>query len=64
MGTYFCSKCGSHLAGTYKGDIGWVTLGCVDGKPDIKVEKHIFMCSKASWEMNPDTVRQYGGAPK
>ena len=38
MGSYFCSKCGSTLGGSYKGDICWVTLGCVEGNPEIKVE--------------------------
>lgn len=59
MGSYFCSKCGSTLGGSYKGDICWVTLGCVEGNPEIKVEKHIFMGSKASWETNPSDVLQY-----
>ncbi|MEW8509033.1 MAG: GFA family protein [Candidatus Thiodiazotropha sp.] len=59
MGTYFCRVCGSPLAGTYKGDVSWVTLGCVDGDPGIKVEKHIFMDSKAAWETNPDDVAQF-----
>jgi len=63
MGAYFCSKCCSTLAGDYTGDICWVTLGCVDGDPEIIVEKHIFMGSKASWETNPDDVIQYKEFP-
>lgn len=59
MGAYFCSKCGSTLAGTYKGDLCWITLGCVEGDPHITVEKHIFMGSRASWETNPGDVQQY-----
>jgi len=59
MGEYFCSKCGSTLGGTYKGDMCWVALGCIEGDPEIKVEKHIFMGSKASWETNPKDVIQY-----
>ena len=59
MGAYFCSVCGSTLAGTYKGEICWISLGCVDGDPDIRVEKHIFMGSKAPWETNPTDVYQY-----
>jgi hypothetical protein len=63
MGTYFCSVCGSPLAGAYKGEVGWVTLGCVEGDPGIKVEKHIFMGSKALWETNPSDVLQYEEFP-
>ena len=63
MGTYFCSVCGSPLAGTYKGQIGWVTLGCIDGDPKLKVEKHIFMGSKAPWETNPNDALQYDEFP-
>ena len=63
MGAYFCSKCGSTLCGTYKGDICWVTLGCVEGDPKIIVDKHIFMGSKASWETNPNDVTQYEEYP-
>ncbi|MBV2119901.1 MAG: GFA family protein [Candidatus Thiodiazotropha sp. (ex Ctena orbiculata)] len=59
MGSLFCSRCGSPLAGTYQGVIGWVTLGCVDGEPGLKVGKHIFMGSKAFWETNPADVLQF-----
>ncbi|MEW8255899.1 MAG: GFA family protein [Candidatus Thiodiazotropha taylori] len=59
MGSLFCSRCGSPLAGTYQGVIGWVTLGCVDGEPGLKVGKHIFMGSRASWETNPGDVLQF-----
>ena len=63
MGSFFCSRCGSTLAGTYKGEICWVTLGCVEGDPEITVEKHIFMGSKASWETNPNDVAQFEEFP-
>jgi hypothetical protein len=63
MGTYFCNECGSPLAGTYKGEVAWVTLGCVDGDPEVAVEKHIFMGSKAAWETSPEDVLQFEGFP-
>jgi hypothetical protein len=63
MGTYFCSVCGSPLAGSYKGGVSWVTLGCVDGDPEVKIEKHIFMGSKAPWETTPNDVVQYEAFP-
>ncbi|MCG7898355.1 MAG: GFA family protein [Candidatus Thiodiazotropha lotti] len=59
MGNFFCSRCGSPLAGTYQGVIGWVSLGSVDGEPGVKVEKHVFMGSKAAWETSPGDVLQF-----
>lgn len=62
-GLQFCSKCGSTLCGTHKGIIHGVTLGCVDGDPDIALERHIFVGSKASWESIPEGVPQYEELP-
>ncbi|HFD32538.1 MAG TPA: GFA family protein [Gammaproteobacteria bacterium] len=58
-GIQFCSKCGSTLCGTNKGKVIGITLGCIEGDPEIKIEKHIFVGSKASWEIIPDGVPKY-----
>jgi len=58
-GLQFCSKCGSTLSGTYKGNVIGVTLGCVEGDPKIEIGMHIFVGSKAVWETIPDGVLQY-----
>jgi hypothetical protein len=58
-GLQFCSKCGSTLCGTYEGEVHGVTLGCVDGDPEIEIGMHIFVGSKASWETIPKGVTQY-----
>jgi len=58
-GLQFCSKCGSTLCGTYKGDIIGVTLGCVEGDPEVEIGMHIFVGSKAVWETIPNGVLQY-----
>ena len=58
-GLQFCKKCGSTLCGTYKDKVHGVTLGCVEGDPDITLERHIFVGSKASWETIPEGVPQY-----
>jgi len=58
-GLQFCNKCGSTLCGTYKGKIHGITLGCVEGDPDITLERHIFVGSKASWETIPEGIPQY-----
>jgi len=59
FGLQFCSKCGSTLCGVFKGIIHGVTLGCVNGDPKIEIGRHIYIGSKASWEVIPDGVLQY-----
>lgn len=64
FGLQFCGKCGSTLCGTYKGSIHGVTLGCLNGSPDVEVGYHIFVDSKATWEIIPKGVKTYSeGAP-
>lgn len=58
-GLQFCKVCGSTLCGIYQGKIHGVTLGCVEGDPEIEIGMHIFVGSKATWEVIPDGVIQY-----
>ncbi len=60
-GFQFCSQCGSTLCGIHNGEVHGVTLGCVNGDPDIKSIRHIFVGSKASWDVIADGVPQYEG---
>lgn len=62
-GIQFCSRCGSTLGGIYKGQFSWVTLGCVEGDPGIEIGRHIFVGSKAAWEVMPKDVLQYDEWP-
>lgn len=59
FGLRFCSKCGSTLCGTYNRLVHGVTLGCLNGDPDIEIGYHIFVGSKASWEVIPEGVKTY-----
>jgi hypothetical protein len=59
FGLQFCSQCGSTLCGTYKGAVHGVTLGCVNGDPQVEIGYHIFVGSKAAWEVIPDGVRVF-----
>jgi len=59
FGLQFCSQCGSTLCGVFDGRIHGVTLGCVNGDPKIELGRHIFVGSKASWEIIPEGVPQY-----
>jgi len=59
FGIRFCKTCGSTLCSVFKGDIYQVFLGCVNGDPEIEIGKHIFVGSKASWEVIPEGLIQY-----
>lgn len=59
FGFRFCSKCGSTLCGIHKDEVHGVTLGCLNEDPQIEIGRHIYVGSKASWEVIPDGVVQY-----
>ncbi|MFC1233948.1 GFA family protein [Vibrio sp. F74] len=63
FGLQFCSKCGSTLTGVFKDEVHGVTLGCVNGDPKVQLSRHIFVGSKASWEVIADGVPQYDERP-
>lgn len=56
FGLQFCKICGSTLTGVHQGKVHGVTLGCVNGDPDIRISRHIFVGSKASWEVMAEGV--------
>jgi len=62
FGLQFCSQCGSTLSGIYQGEVHGVTLGCVNGNPDVEIGRHIYVDSKANWEIMPEGVTQFGEA--
>lgn len=62
-GLRFCSKCGSTLCGVVNGVVHGVTLGCVDGDPGVRIQQHIFVGSRASWEVIPEGVTTYEEGP-
>lgn len=55
----FCSRCGSSLCATYQGEIHGIMLGCLNEDPQIEIGAHIFVGSKAGWEVIPEGVTQY-----
>ena len=63
FGLRFCRICGSTLCGTFKDDIHGVTLGCVNGDPGVEIGRHIFVDSKATWEVIPNGVTTFGEGP-
>jgi hypothetical protein len=62
-GIQFCSKCGSTLCGINEGKVTGMTLGCIEGDSNIEIGKHIFVGSKANWDIIPDGVPQYNEWP-
>ena len=60
----FVGTCGSTLSITYQGLIHSLTLGCVDGDPEVAIAQHIFVDSKASWEVIPETATQFDKYPE
>jgi len=63
FGLQFCKVCGSTLCGTFNGSVHGVTLGCVNGDPEIEIGMHIYVGSKATWEIIPDGVPQFHEGP-
>ena len=59
FGLQFCKLCGSTLCGVIDGHIHGVTLGCLNGDPEIELGMHIYVGSKAKWETLPEGVTQY-----
>ncbi|WP_353505456.1 GFA family protein [Microbulbifer variabilis] len=63
-GLQFCKNCGSTLCTIHNGKVFQVTLGSVNGSPDIEISQHIFVGSKANWEVIPKGVLQFHEGPE
>lgn len=63
FGLQFCRRCGSTLCGLFQGEVHGITLGCVNGDPDVEIGYHLFVGSKARWEVLPEGVTSYLGGP-
>ena len=62
-GLQFCKVCGSTLCTVFNGVIHGVTLGCVNGDPDVQLGMHIHVGSKARWETIAQGVAQFEEGP-
>ena len=62
-GKQFCSLCGSMLCGIVAGEVHGIALGCLNEDPGIEIEMHIFVGSKAPWDVIPSDVVQHEGFP-
>lgn len=59
FGLVFCSTCGSTLCGIHNGSVHGVAMGCLNEAPELDEIHHIFVDSKASWEVMPDGVKMF-----
>lgn len=64
FGLQFCKNCGSTLTTVYQGKVFQVTLGCLNGDPEIEIGQHIYVGSKAKWEVMPEGVVQFKEGPQ
>lgn len=57
----FCRRCGSTVPNlTRQGDAWWIPVGLLDEVPeDIKVVHHIYVGSKAHWDLIPASGVQH-----
>lgn len=64
FGLLFCNNCGSTLCGTFDGSVHGIALGCLNEDPELEEIHHIFVDSKASWEVLPDRVTTFSEGRK
>ncbi len=58
--TTFCSACGSPLPGMFPGGGAyWVPAGSLDDDPGVRISGHIFVGSKAAWDVIADDTPQF-----
>ena len=63
-GLQFCRLCGSTLCGMLEGEVHGVTLGCLNDDPAVMITRHIFVGSKACWDMIGGDAPQYNEYPE
>lgn len=63
FGLQFCSRCGSTMCGTFEDRVHGVTLGCLNEDPQLEIGMHIFVGSKATWEVLPEGVTVFEEGP-
>ena len=58
---YFCPHCGAHIMviSHEEPGVAYLTLGCVEGHPDLPPAYHQFVASKAPWLDICDGLPQY-----
>jgi hypothetical protein len=61
----FCAKCGSPVPNPLRGTpYYWVPAGLLDGEQELDVAAHLFVGSKASWDVIAAPGEKFEAAPK
>jgi len=61
----FCSKCGAPIPNPLSSSAYyWVPAGLLDDSQQLEIAAHLFVGSKASWEVIESTGKQYETAPE
>ena len=61
----FCSNCGSPVPNPLRSTpYYWVPAGLLEGDVQLKVSAHLFVGSKASWDVIPSPGKQYETMPE
>lgn len=59
----FCGQCGSTLCGIREDKVVFVTLGSLNGAPELRIGKHVFVGSKAPWDEIGGDAPQFSERP-
>ncbi|RLA02912.1 MAG: GFA family protein [Gammaproteobacteria bacterium] len=61
----FCSNCGSNIMFIAEDEPSeyFITMGSIDGDPDLPTAYHIFVASKAPWYEITDNLKQFDTNP-
>ncbi len=60
LASHFCTNCGSQVPGTHEEmQMAGVPAGGLDADPGVPVGVHIFVGSKAAWDVIGDDAPQY-----
>lgn len=62
-GLAFCRTCGTTLCGIHEDEVHGITLGSVDGDPGVHIDMHLFVGSKAPWDLIGGTAPQFPEFP-
>lgn len=62
-GLGFCKTCGSTLCGMNKEKVVGIALGTLDAGCEVKIDHHLFVGSKASWDEIGGDAPQYDTWP-
>ncbi len=61
----FCSNCGSPVPNPLNGrPYFWVPAGLLEGDVQLKISAHLFVGSKASWDVITSAEKQYETMPE